>query len=285
MASRPLGALSLALLPVGALYYVGRRAYEPLNHTPRRFLARGGAPAGAKVCACLGASIVHGRVSFDWVSMLGRWLAPDGFVFVNAGVNGDLAYNARQRIGDVIACRPDFVVVLVGTNDVLATLSPRHEANYRRMKTLPARPTREWYRENLAGIVDSLHRETQARVGLCSLPVIGEDLGSRTNRTATSYSDVIKDVAAAAGAGYLPVHEAMVDALRASGGGHGRAYEGETWPMVTAAVRRYTLGYGFDEIGEQNGYHLLTEGVHLSSRGAGIVADEVEKFLRAPRQR
>jgi lysophospholipase L1-like esterase len=284
MAFRPLRMLSLAIFPVGALYYVNRRANEPPQEAPHRFLARGGAPAGAKVCACLGASIVHGRVSADWVGTLGRRLAPDGFVLVNAGVNGDLAYNARQRLGDVIACRPDFVVVLVGTNDVLATMSPRHEARYRRSNALPVRPTREWYRENLTGIVDSLRRETQARVGLCSLPVLGEDLESRANRTADSYSSVVEEVAAATGAAYLPVREAMIEALRASGGS-GRAYGGATWPMLAAAVRRYVLGYGLDEIGERNGYRLLTEGVHLASRGGGIVADVVEKFLRDNRGR
>ncbi len=282
MSSRPLGELGLALLPAGALYYAARRAYEPPAEAPRAFLAGGGAPAGAKVCACLGASIVHGRLGADWVGMLGRVLAPDGFVFVNAGMNGDLAYNARLRLGDVIACRPDAVVVLVGTNDVLATLSPRHEATYRRMKSLPTKPTLPWYRENLTSIVESLRRETRAKVGLCSLPPIGEDPASRVNRTADTYSEAVKEVAAATGAGYLPVREAMIEALRKSGG-PGRAYEGDTWPMVAAAVRRYALGYGFDEIGERNGYRLLTEGVHLSSPGAGLVAGEVERFLTRSR--
>jgi lysophospholipase L1-like esterase len=110
--------------------------------------------------------------------------------------------------------------------------------------------------------------------------VLGEDLESKANRTAASYSEVVKEVAAATGVAYLPVREAMIEALRASGG-PGRAYQGETWPMLAAGVRRYVLGYGFDEIGERNGYRLLTEGVHLASRGAGIVAAEVERFLRA----
>jgi hypothetical protein len=150
------------------------------------------------------------------------------------------------------------------------------------MKALLTRPTREWYRENLAGIVESLGRETHARVGLCSLPLIGEDLESKANRMAASYSDVVNEVTSATGAVYLPVREAMIEALRMSGV-PGRAYEGETWPMLAAAVRRYALGYGFDEIGERNGYRLLTEGVHLSSRGPGIVAAEVENFLRGQR--
>jgi lysophospholipase L1-like esterase len=186
-------------------------------------------------------------------------------------------HHVNRRASEVIACRPDVVVVLVGTNDVLATLSPRHEASYRRLKRLPVTPTREGYRE---GITSSLVRETGARVALCSLPVLGEDLESRTNRAVASYCEVIREVAAAEGAAYLPVHEAMVDALRALGGA-GRAYGGETWPMMAAAVRRYALGFDFDEIAAKNGYRLLTDGIHLSSRGARLVVDEVERFVRA----
>src|SRR5262245_41482522 len=126
-------ALGLAFLPLAALAYAGRRAEQPPENNPRRFVKRARRRPGAKVVACVGASIVHGRVSYNFVDALERRLEAGGFQLVNAGVNGDLAYNARQRLDEVIACQPDFVIVLVGTNDVLATMSPRHERRYRRL--------------------------------------------------------------------------------------------------------------------------------------------------------
>src|SRR4029079_19398693 len=102
---------------------------------------------------CLGASIIHGRVSANIVDVLDARLSGDGFQFVNAGLNGDLAYNALSRLPGVIACRPDLVVVLVGTNDILSTLSRRNQAFYRRAKKLPLSPNIAWYRENLQAIV------------------------------------------------------------------------------------------------------------------------------------
>src|SRR5690242_1302903 len=110
-----LRAAPLVLVPLAAVAYAAAQAQRAPANAPRRF-ARDPAK---KTVACLGASIVHGRMSADVVAALAARLG-DEYQVVNAGVNGDLAYNARQRLPDVIACEPDYVVVLVGTNDVLA---------------------------------------------------------------------------------------------------------------------------------------------------------------------
>ena len=65
-----------------------------------------------------------------------RW--PD-FRFLNHGVNGDLAWNGLQRLDRVIAERPDFVTILIGTNDVNATLSERNLLRYHAFNHLPVR--------------------------------------------------------------------------------------------------------------------------------------------------
>src|SRR5438105_4380722 len=125
------------LLPAGLLLYALRQASAPPERSPRRFLARGPRQPGDRVVACVGASITHGRMSADWVEVLARRLRPRGFRFVNAGVNGDLAYNALRRLPEVLRCDPDYVAVLVGTNDVLATLSSAQARRYERWRALP----------------------------------------------------------------------------------------------------------------------------------------------------
>ena len=91
---------------------------------------------------CIGDSITHGRVSHNYVDLLAGRFRDGNVVFVNAGINSELAWNVVQRLDAVIACKPDVVTVLsYGTNDANATLS---EANGRRavkkMKTAPRPP-------------------------------------------------------------------------------------------------------------------------------------------------
>ena len=67
---------------------------------------------------CLGDSNTQGQFSANYVKRLqDRW---PGTRFINAGVNGQLAYNITQRLDEVVAQQPDVVTLLVGTNDVNA---------------------------------------------------------------------------------------------------------------------------------------------------------------------
>jgi lysophospholipase L1-like esterase len=232
-----------------------------------------------KTVACLGASIIHGRISYSVVDLLADRLGPT-YQLVNAGVNGDLAYNLRQRLQQVVACRPDVAIVLVGTNDVLASMSRRSEARYRRMKNLPERPTRDWYRDNLRAIVAALKSETGASIALCSLPVLGEALDSPTNRRVEEYCAVIAEVAKEEGVPVLPVHEDTRSVVRAERPAGGRPFDGSVLPMFWAMVARYVLGQSFDAISAAAGFVLLTDGIHLNRRGADILAKRFEEFVR-----
>ncbi|WP_423917599.1 GDSL-type esterase/lipase family protein [Frigoribacterium sp. 2-23] len=60
----------------------------------------------------------------DSLTQAGDWASwfPDDDV-VNLGVGGDTVADLTERIGDVIAARPDSVVLMIGTNDVGARRS------------------------------------------------------------------------------------------------------------------------------------------------------------------
>jgi lysophospholipase L1-like esterase len=116
---------------------------------------------------CLGCSITRGQVSANYVTMLEDRTDTDSFRFTNASVNGDLAYNALQRLDSVIELQPDVVTVLLGTNDANASLSEKNIRMMTRMKKLPTRPTIDCYRENLTAIVNRLTTQTSARSLCC----------------------------------------------------------------------------------------------------------------------
>ncbi|MBN2098694.1 MAG: hypothetical protein JW753_03760, partial [Dehalococcoidia bacterium] len=45
-------------------------------------------------------------------------------------------------------------------------------------------------------------------------------------------------------------------------------------------LSHYVLRQSLDEISRRNGYLLLTDGMHMNSRGAAIIADQIEAYLR-----
>jgi len=229
---------------------------------------------------CIGDSLVRGQVSVDFVETLRKRLGVEGFDFFNAGVNGDLSYNVLTRLDVVIARQPDFVIVLVGTNDVNATLTPRMERGYRVWKRLPQIPRPEWYQANMVRIVRVLKEKTSARIAVTSPPVLGEDLASLANDRIRRYSALLFSLAMQEGVTYLPVHERHEEYLERAGHVAGRPHDPNSMVMWTSLFRHYVLGRDFETVSAENGFVLTTEGVHLNGPGAAIVADVVEAFLR-----
>jgi lysophospholipase L1-like esterase len=116
---------------------------------PEAFLAgdRNWRPKAAgppPVVVCAGDSITQGAVSTDWVSIL-RERRPD-LAFVNAGVNSEMAWNLAQRLGPIVDCDPDRVILLIGTNDANASLGFSNTLGYLAMYKLPEAPTEAFFR-------------------------------------------------------------------------------------------------------------------------------------------
>jgi acyl-CoA thioesterase I len=247
-----------------------RRARDPVRR-PRAVVARGRRPGTTTLVVCAGDSLTAGRISADWVGLLAERLGPQGYEFVDAGVNGNLAWNLLQRLDEVIACDPDVVTLLIGSNDILATLSPVHEARFRRHQRLPERPTLEWYCENIERILDRLGAETRARLVVLELPLFGEDLGSEQNRRVVRYNIALHERCERRGVPCLPLHRRLAELLPA--GHRAPPGAGSTGPMVAAAARRLLLRQDWDTISAEQGLRLLTDHVHLNGTAATVVAD------------
>ncbi|MEZ4669956.1 MAG: GDSL-type esterase/lipase family protein [Anaerolineae bacterium] len=239
----------------------------------------------AKRVVCAGASIVRGEFSASFVRLLRQRMEKDGFEFINEGVNGDLAYNLLNRLDSITAHQPDFVVILVGTNDVTGLFSPKVGESMRKIKNLPQAPSKEWYQSNMRAIVRRLKETTSAKIGLCSLPNIGEDLNSDANILIRSYNDILAGIARQEEVGYIAVNEAQSDYLRKSQTAHGRAVEARKLTRITFKflMLRNVLRLSLDRIARINGYLLTAEGIHMNSKGAAMIADQIEAYLRDER--
>jgi lysophospholipase L1-like esterase len=236
-----------------------------------------------KTVCCFGASLTSGTVSFNYLDLLSARPALKDFEFINHGVNGDLAWNGLQRLDKVIQDDPDFVTIMIGTNDVNATLSERNWIRYKSFNHLPTRPTLEWYEQNLEEIVVRLKKRTEAKLALLSLSPIGEDPAHEAYRKVEQYNKVVRRIAHDQEVDYLPLHEEMVAYLLTHEGDRA-----DLPPMLqyrdglhnTAnALGLHSTGLTWDEVSERNGLLLLTDTLHLNSKGATIVADLIEGWL------
>jgi lysophospholipase L1-like esterase len=236
-----------------------------------------------KTVVCFGASLTAGTVSFNYLELLGARPALADFRFINHGMDGDVAWNGLQRLDKVIADRPDYVTILIGTNDVNATMSERNLARYLSFNHLPTAPTLEWFELNLRTIVQRLKAEAAAKLVLLSLAVIGEDLEHEANRKVELYNEAIRRIAQAEAVDYLPFHERVIAYL------HDHESDRATLPPRLAyrdglhnignATALHAGGLSWDEVSHRNGLLMLTDTLHLNSVGAGMVADLIEGWL------
>jgi acyl-CoA thioesterase I len=238
---------------------------------------RTGRPATAKrLVVCAGDSITSGQNSANWVDLLQRRFA-DGYQFVNAGVDGDPAWNVLQRIDDVVRCRPDAVTLQVGGNDVAAASGTWQEKLYWRQQHAPHTPTLGWYTECVDEMLTRLQSQTSARIAVIDIPMIGEDLSSDTNRRVDSYNQALRRVAAAHAATYLPLHDRLAALLPSPH--NPPPYRGRFGPTIRASLSRSILHRSWNQISASNGLIVLIDQVHLNDRAGMITADLVADFI------
>lgn len=238
----------------------------------------------ATIVACLGSSSTAGKgQAFDWIGALAKRPRNSRFEFRNFGRGGDLAYNALQRLPQVLASKPSKVVVWIGGNDVLAMVFPKIRRLFRFVKRLPRDPSPDWFRENLALLARSLRSQMDVDIAMCSLAPIGEDPSSANptqsalNQLVGECSAIVAEVARAEGYRYLPLYEAMRGELLSAPGRPFGAFRFA--PLYRDAFRTVILGQSADDVARRNGWRLHSDGVHLNSRGGMIAAELVQQFI------
>lgn len=239
-------------------------------------------PRNRPIAVCAGDSLTHGILSANYVDMLAKRL-PE-VEFINAGINSELAYNLHARLDQIIAIKPDFISILIGSNDVNATFGLAKALNYLATQRPPQVPTPQFYHEMLVLIVRRLKAETTARIALCSIPPIGEDSGHYAWIRTEEYAAIVKKTAFDEAVDYLPLRERMCAYLADAEPKKAIAFENFRKAGIGAVWDHKVMGMDWDEISARNGFHLLVDGLHLNSHGAGMIASLVERFIRDGRR-
>lgn len=244
---------------------------RPINHQKN---------SEKKVIVLAGDSITHGQIGENYVTMLADRLDDQQFNFVNAGINSHLAWNLLQRIDEIIECEPDFVTILIGINDANAVTSEKQSKDYVKSMKLPSEPSIAWYQETLYKIVTILQERTQAKIGLISIPPIGEDQDHFAFKISADYINPIIEVANQTGVTYLPFHEMILKYLEKHPGNPTYPIRKFKRKMFSACFKHYILGKDWDSIGQASGFQLHIDYLHLNTKGASMLSNLIEEFIK-----
>jgi lysophospholipase L1-like esterase len=236
---------------------------------------------------CLGSSTTASKGTYKWIAELETRPQNKRFRFVNLGVGGDLSFNTVGLLDRVIALQPDRVIVLIGTNDIMASVFPNFRRFVRVWKRIAEEPSPARFEENLSFIVRKLQRGADSRIGLSSLAPLGEDphsgdpVQARLNDLITTYNGIIANIASKERTAYIPFNESFHEELSRA-----RTSKALTHFAIRSLYRDYVfremvLRRSFDEISRINGWEFHIDGIHLNSEGGRILAEAVQEFLNS----
>ena len=96
----------------------------------------------------------------------------DSKIYINAGINADLTWNLNQRIDDIIKHNPDYITILIGTNDAIGSQPVKLIQDYYvQTKNLPQIPSIEWFEEQIEIFVKEVKANTSAKIAITTLPL------------------------------------------------------------------------------------------------------------------
>jgi len=235
-----------------------------------------------KVIAFIGDSITHGVYGVNYIKILMERLKNSEYEYINAGINGDLTVNVLGRMDEIIQCKPDIAILLIGTNDVNGSQSSKRAKIYELTKRIPKDPlfwTEKRFKDDYREIIKRLKDETKAVVFLISLPPLGEEPKTPSFDDSKRYSGIIKNLAMECNVNYLPLNETITAQLDENPSHPNFTYEKSNPVSNLKYILLHYLGRSWEKISKRNGLQFLTDNLHLNKTGATIVADLIEKFL------
>jgi lysophospholipase L1-like esterase len=183
----------------------------------------------------------------------------------------------------VIACKPNFITILIGTNDVNSTMGKVMEKRYQDLGRVSkdTSPNFEDFKKNYIEIIRQLKAKTHAKIAVMSLPVMGEDLAHEANQKADKYSEFVKQLATNEQLIYLPVREKQKEFLQKKPQPLTHTFE-ETYKLLNfSVISYYLLGKSWDEISTKHGFQLTPDNLHQNSIAGGMIRDLVMENLKS----
>ena len=232
-----------------------------------------------RIIACIGDSLTHGNIGQSWVDYLRQEFPND--VFLNEGINGNTAWQVIQRLDPILQCKPDLIILMIGTNDALGSFDINSGLRYKKNNELPEAPTFEKYKKHFNELIEKIG--LQSKIAICTLPPIGENVNSEVNQHIGLFNDYIKLIATQKNLSLLPISDALWLDIQS------RTYplKLEYNPKARLIMRRifggilhhYLFNKSLNDISRAKGQWILFDQIHLNERGAEIVYKLAKNFI------
>lgn len=230
------------------------------------------------VVVCCGDSITHGHIGYDWVSSLRD--KDDSKIYINAGINADLTWNLNQRLDDIIKHNPDYITILIGTNDAIGSQPVKLIQDYYiQTKNLPQVPSIEWFEEQIEIFVKEVKENTSAKIAITTLPWLGEQKDASIINVIKNHNKIIKRIAVQYDLFILDLFSKFKEQIASN----------DSIPYTTSELRRlrglravilyYIFGWSWTKIGEKYKLKLLCDHIHLNEKGGDLMEQLAKEFL------
>jgi lysophospholipase L1-like esterase len=230
------------------------------------------------VVVCCGDSITHGHIGYNWVDSLRK--DDTSKVYINAGINADLTWNLNQRVDDIIKHNPDYITILIGTNDAIGSQPVKLIQDYYiQTKGLPQKPSIDWYKEQLELFIKTIKENTKAKISIFTLPWLGEQKESTIIQVVKNHNQIIKDLAGNYDIEILDLYNEFDLQIE----------ENQSLPYTTSELRRlrglravvlyYVFGWTWKDIGKKYRLKLLCDHIHLNEDGGQIIKKLARDFI------
>ncbi len=209
-----------------------------------------------QIVVFFGDSITKANFGSNYINALKKLFAEqqieNRFDFVNAGRDGDMVDDLVRRVeDDVLPLGPDWVVVLVGINDVfyesiimthLSMQGPdRRSHAYRHLV--------EHFKSNYTNLIGAIRTDVR-NIAICTTTSVEGALSADIIDKLALVNDAIRDLAEIEGCHLIDIN---------------RAFKNRLEKLVE------------EDPGKE--FHLTADGVHLNKYGAQIVAETMFQFF------
>ena len=142
-------------------------------------------------------------------------------------------------------------------------------------------PTLEKYKEQISELITKL--SNVPKIGLCSIPPIGENKDSLINNHAERFNDSIKAAANLNNIELLPVSDEIWSDISKRTYSLKKDYDSNAIPLMrrifSGIYHHYLFKKSWNDIAKVKGQWILFDQIHLNERGAEIVFKLVKNFI------
>ena len=230
------------------------------------------------VVVCCGDSITHGHIGYDWVSSLRD--KDDSKIYINAGINADLTWNLNQRLDDIIKHNPDYITILIGTNDAIGSQPVKLIQDYYiQTKNLPQAPSIEWFEEQIEIFVKEVKENTSAKIAITTLPWIGEQKDASVINVIKNHNKIIKRIAVQYDLFILDLFSKFKEQIASNDSIPYTTSEFRRLRGLRAVILYYIFGWSWTKIGKKYKLKLLCDHIHLNEKGGDLMEQIAKEFL------